>query len=106
MLLGALTLVACQRDRGVGDRTGSTTVTGASTTAGETQTTQAVREQMRRDQPAAASLIQDIGISDDGNALVLSGTVPDEMTRDQLVKSTQNTPGVKRVQDDLRIRGK
>jgi osmotically-inducible protein OsmY len=107
LLLGALALVACQKENKANDRTGSTTVTGASTTGrGETQTTQAMRDQMRRDNPTSLSVIQDIILADDGSTLIVSGTVPDEQTHDQLMKSAQNTPGVKRVQDDLKVRGK
>ena len=106
LLFGALLLVACDKDKDRGRPSWTTTVTGGGINKAETQTTQAVREQMRRDQPQAASLIQDIVLSDDGSVLIISGTVPDEPTHEQLVRSAQTTPGVKRVQDDLRVRAK
>lgn len=100
VLLGLLAMTACDKNK---DNTGSTTTTGATASRGEHKLSQSVRDQMRRDQPASATIIQDIVITDDGETVTMTGIVPDIATHDELVKSAQNAPGVKHVQDNLRV---
>jgi len=73
--------------------------------ATQTNRTAAVKLTMSKDRPAAAAVIEKLVITDDGSVIYLAGIVPDEAMHQALVKSAQKTAGVKKVQDELKVKG-
>ncbi|MBX3204945.1 MAG: BON domain-containing protein [Labilithrix sp.] len=63
----------------------------------------AVRKSMEKAHPGSQAVIHALTITDDGQIVTLSGTVPDETTHQRLLKSAKDTPGVKSVKDDLKV---
>lgn len=65
---------------------------------------EAVRHAMQRVRPNQEMLLRAIKITEDNpGTLMISGTVPDDATREALVKAAKETPGVKNVTDDLKV---
>jgi osmotically-inducible protein OsmY len=73
---------------------------------GSTARTDAVRQAMMKARPKSQTLIQGLTITDDGNVVIVSGTVPDEATHQALLKAAKDAPGVKNVQDDIKVQKK
>lgn len=71
-----------------------------------TKNTEAVRGRLKQDKAAPEAVLTELIISDDGSMIILSGEVPDQNTRDAVVKSAKKAPGVKGVQDNLQIKKK
>jgi hypothetical protein len=64
----------------------------------------AVRAKLMKDRPTSAAVISQITIIDDGNdRIAIIGVVPDQQTKDALIKSAKATGGVKDVRDDLHV---
>ena len=63
----------------------------------------AVRKSMKQSRPMAEALIDAISITEDGQVVTVTGTVPDETTRQALLRAARETPGVNTVRDNLRI---
>jgi osmotically-inducible protein OsmY len=78
---------------------------GGSMGSGQTKNTEAVRNRLMQDKAAPASVITALTITDDGSLVVVSGTVPDQVTHDNVLKSAQKAPGVKGIRDDMKIKG-
>ena len=87
---------------------GTTTTTGATgpgeePAKGEMSKSDAVRKNMEKARPKAASLIQGLTITEDGQDVTIKGTVPDAETHRALLKAAKETPGVKSVQDEMKV---
>lgn len=87
-------------------RTGQPLEEGAQPGSPHTRITEAVRSRLAQDKAAPAAVLTDLVITDDGELVVVSGTVPDAKTHDAVIKAAQRTPSVKAVRDDLKIEGR
>lgn len=67
---------------------------------------EAVRRSLAKAHPRSEAIIDALSISDNGDVVVLSGTVPDESTREAFIKAAKATPGVKGVNDQLKVQKK
>lgn len=63
----------------------------------------AVRKSMRQSRPMADAVIERLSIEEDGDTVTVSGIVPDETTRQALLRAARETSGVKHVKDDLKV---
>jgi len=63
----------------------------------------AVRKSMHQSRPMAHAVIETLTIKEDGDTITVSGFVPDETTRQALLRAARETNGVKHVKDDLKI---
>ncbi len=63
----------------------------------------AVRKSMKQSRPMADALIDEIAITEDGQVVTVTGTVPDETTRQALLRAARETPGVSSVKDNLKV---
>jgi osmotically-inducible protein OsmY len=91
-----------------GGRPGTTTTTGGTMEQhphekGGMSKSDAVRKSMEKALPKAEHVIHGLTITDDGQVVTISGTVPDEATHHSLLKAAKDTPGVKSVKDDLKV---
>jgi osmotically-inducible protein OsmY len=66
----------------------------------------AVRQSMEKARPKSQAVIQGLTITDDGSMVTVAGMVPDETTHQALIKAAKDTPGVKGVQDDIKVEKK
>lgn len=63
----------------------------------------AVRKSMRQSRPMADAVIERLTIEEDGDTVTVTGIVPDETTRQSLLRAARETSGVKHVKDDLKV---
>ena len=68
-----------------------------------TSKSDAVRTSMQQSRPMAESVIDALVITEDGQVVTVAGTVPDETTRQALLRAARETPGVNSVKDHLRV---
>ena len=98
VLLGTLTLLACQKDQS--EKPGSTTITGASTDAGVT--VEQIRSVLVQQGPRGTEL-STITITNDNGIVTLRGRVEDESTKRQMLNTVRGISNVKSVRDDLQV---
>jgi len=102
VLLGTLALVAaCSRDRG--PESGSTTVTGASTSEAKPVTVEEIRVAILDHNPTGPEALSSVVITSDNGVVTLKGTVPDEDSRANMVNRVKRMPNVKSVRDELSV---
>ncbi|HVH44726.1 MAG TPA: BON domain-containing protein [Labilithrix sp.] len=92
-----------------GDMTGkhgTTTTTGATDEKGTMSKSDAVRKNMEKARPKSEAVIHALTITDDGQIVTVTGVVPDEPTHQALAKAARETPGVKSVQDEMKVQKK
>lgn len=113
-MVGAVGL-ACVKDKPA-DTAGITEVTRGTTqvkvpsvevspeASGSMARTNAIRKHMRESIPEGDVIVRGIIITDDGDLITLTGIVPDEETHQALLKAARETPDVKRVKDELKVK--
>jgi osmotically-inducible protein OsmY len=65
-----------------------------------------VRKSMEKARPKSEAVIHGLMITDDGQIVTISGTVPDAETHQALLKAAKDTPGVKNIHDDMKVQKK
>lgn len=64
----------------------------------------AVRHSMKKAHPMGEEVIKALMITDDGEIITVTGIVPDEDTHQKLLKAAKETPGVKDVKDEVKVK--
>ena len=86
---------------GQGDQAG--TPSGSPTaTPMQTRRTEAIRTELGKD-PKSSAVLDRIIVTDDGSAIVVAGTVPDQATRDAVLKQAKKAADVTNVKDEIII---
>lgn len=66
--------------------------------------THAIRKHMHEALPESDTIIRGLILTDDGEVITISGTIPDEEAREALLKAAHETPNVKGVKDEMKLR--
>jgi len=104
LLLGTLTLMACQKDKIPDNHGGTTTITGASADAGASGVSvEEVRVTLLEHRPASKDVINSVIITNEAGIITMRGRVDDEATHADLVSTVRGMPRVKGVVDQLQV---
>jgi osmotically-inducible protein OsmY len=104
VLVGALCLVACSKDRPPAESATTTTRSGEGE-AGNI-TVEEVRTTLLETKPGAAETINGLAIMNDNGVITLRGKVEDEATHNELVNRVRSMPKVKGVKDEIQVHPK
>ncbi|MBX3262862.1 MAG: BON domain-containing protein [Labilithrix sp.] len=102
VLLGALGLVACAREKQPLESPGITTTRGAEQQQ-PTATVEEVRSVLLEKRPGSAEDINALIISSEGGIISLKGRVSDEATHSDLINRVRAMPNVRGVRDELHV---
>jgi osmotically-inducible protein OsmY len=103
LLLGALALAACSKDKTPEPAT-SAAATGTAMPSQPTMiTAEEVRTTLIQDRPASRESINNLTIMSDGGYVTLRGTLDDEQTRSDVVNRVRSMPNVRGVRDELSV---
>lgn len=106
VLLGALSLVACARDKGA-KHAATTTMTGGEAAREKAPVTgDQVKSALLEEHPGAAQTINGLVIRNDDGIITLRGKVDDEKMRSELVNRVRAMPNVRDVKDELEVKAK
>jgi trimeric autotransporter adhesin len=72
--------------------------------ATQPKTVNAVRTQLMQEKAAPADVLSQLKITDESGIIVLRGTVPDEATHAAVLKAAHDTPKLKGLRDELKIK--
>jgi osmotically-inducible protein OsmY len=91
-----------QSMKGGGAGNGKSDTSGARTGAGA----ESVRATLLRERPTQSDVIKSLTITEEGDVILIRGTVPDEKTKKQIMDSAKKAAGNKTVRDDLEVKKK
>jgi osmotically-inducible protein OsmY len=102
VLLGALSLVACSKDKPADDANTTTTRSGA--TEQTAVTVEEVRSVLLDKRPEAAEAVNGLIITNESGIITLKGKVQDEAMHSDLVNRVRSMPNVRGVRDEIQVR--
>jgi len=102
VLLGALSVVACSREKQPLESPGITSVRGAEQ-GQRTATVEDVRTRLLEKRPGSAEEIKRLTIASQGGIITLTGKVQDEATHSDLINDVRAMPNVRGVRDEIHV---
>ncbi len=102
VLLGALGLVACSREKQPLESPGITSVRGAEQ-GQRTASVEEVRTLLLEKRPGSAEEIKRLTIASQGGIITLTGKVQDEATHSDLINQVRAMPNVRGVRDEIHV---
>lgn len=100
-LLGALSVIACSKDKPADDAT--TTTTRSGTAAQPAVTTEEVRSVLLNNRPEAAETINGLIITQEAGVVTLKGKVEDEAMHSDIVNRVRSMSNVRGVRDEIQV---